>query len=117
MKQRSKAKPDSGEVWTIDLNPMLGHAQDGRRSCLIISNDQLNYRPADLVIVLPITTRDKGIPSHIAIDPPEGGLSRKSFVKVEDVRSVSIKRLGSKLGMVTRETLDQVEEIFEYLLF
>ena len=105
-----------GEVWFVDLSPTQGREQSGRRPCLIVSDDRLNRSPADLVIVIPITSRDKHIPSHVEIVPPEGGLQLRSFVKCEDIRSISTDRLIKAMGRVNRATLHTVEERLRLLL-
>ncbi len=82
-------KPDRGDIWLVDLNPTLGREQRGVRPCLVVSTDLFNHGLAELIIALPITSKDKRIPSHVAIAPPEGGLKVRSFVKCEDIRSIS----------------------------
>jgi mRNA interferase MazF len=59
----------------------------------VVSVDAFNAGPAELVVVLPLTSKAKGIPFHIEIQPPEGGLKQVSYVKCEDVRSISRERL------------------------
>ena len=86
-------RPSRGEVWIVDLDPTKGHEQAGRRPCLVISVDIFNQGPADLVVVLPIRTKAKGIPFHVLVNPPEAGLTMQSFIKCEDVRSVALQRL------------------------
>ena len=108
--------PLRGEIWLADLNPIRGHEQGGRRPCLVISVDLFNQGPADLVIVVPITTRDRRIPSHVAVDPPEGGLRERSFIKCEDVRSISMERLVTRYGTVTPTTLVAVDYRLRLLL-
>ena len=81
--------PGRGEVWSINLDPVLGREQGGSRPALVLSVDKFNQGPADLVIVLPITSRDKKQPIHVAITPPEGGVSAQSFIKCDDIRSIS----------------------------
>ena len=108
--------PSRGEIWTVDLNPVRGHEQAGFRPCLIVSVDEFNHGPAGLIIGIPITTIDKKIPFHVAVNPPEGGLKRKSFIKCEDVRSVSTERLMKCFGTVSKETMQSVEERLRILL-
>ncbi len=108
--------PSRSEVWTVNLNPVRGHEQAGHRPCLVISVDIFNHGPAGLVVIIPITTKEKGIPFHVAISPPEGGVSKKSFIKCEDIRSVSTERLSKCLGTVSLETLKAVEERLKILL-
>ena len=102
--------PSRGEIWMVDLNPTRGHEQAGVRPALVVSVDTFNHGPAGLAVVLPITSRAKGIPLHVAIDSPEAGLRMKSFVKTEDVRSVAIERLTRRLGQVTEATMAEVED-------
>lgn len=108
--------PGRGDVWLADLNPIRGHEQGGRRPCLIVSVDPFNQGPADLVIALPLTTRDRGIPSHVRVEPPEAGLRARSFIKCEDVRSISKERLVDRYGAVSRATLLAVEDRLRMLI-
>lgn len=101
-------EPSRGEVWLLSLDPSKGREQGGTRPGLVISTDSFNHGPADLVVLLPITSKRKGIPFHVAVTAPEGGLSIASFVKCEDVRSVSKQRLQRRLGRVSPATLAQV---------
>jgi len=84
-----------GEVWLANLNPVKGHEQAGKRPSLIISVDLFNQGASGLVVILPITSKDKGIPFHVELNPPEGGLKVRSFIKCEDIRSISVERLRS----------------------
>ena len=108
--------PSRGEVWLVDLNPTKGHEQAGIRPGLVVSNDIFNHGPAGLVVLLPLTTRDRGISLHIGVDPPEAGLRERSFVKCEDVRSVAKERLVSRWGTVSSTTVDEVEDRMRILL-
>ena len=108
--------PLRGEIWAVDLNPVRGHEQAGRRPCLVISDDIYNRGPAAKHIVLPITPRNKGIPYHLASQPPEGGLRLPSHVMCDDVRTVSRERFGERLGVVSSQTLRLVKEHLEILL-
>ena len=105
-----------GEVWLVDLNPTRGHEQAGRRPALVVSSDVFNHGPAGLVVLIPLTTRDRRIPLHIRVDPPEGGVRKPSFVKCEDVRSVSTIRLVQRWGEVSPQTLAGVADRLRILL-
>lgn len=105
-----------GEVWFVNLDPIRGREQAGSRPCLIVSDDGLNHGRADLVIVIPITSRAKGMPSHVEVNPPEGGLQVRSFIKCEDIRSISTERLIRVMGTVTLPTLEQVGQRLRLLL-
>lgn len=100
----------------VNLDPARGHEQAGSRPALVVSVDLFNHGPADLVVVCPITRQAKGIPLHVPVSPPEGGLSYKSFIKCEDVRSIAKERLGRKTGAVSKITLAAVEDRLRILL-
>ena len=108
--------PSRGEVWEVDLSPTRGHEQAGRRPALVVSTDRFNHGPAGLVVVLPMTTRAKGIALLVELEPPEGGVRETSFVKPEDIRSVAAERLGARLGAVSPRTLAEVERRLRVLL-
>lgn len=110
------ADPARGEIWIADLDPTRGHEQTGRRPCLIVSVDLFNAGPADLVIVIPITSRAKGIPTHVPVMPPEGGLKTPSFIKCEDVRSIAKERLSQHWGTVSPRTMAAVDQVLRILL-
>ena len=105
-----------GEVWMVGLDPTKGREQAGMRPALVISVDIFNHGPADLVVVIPITSKAKGIPLHVEITPAEGGLTTTSFVKCEDVRSISTSRLVRRLGKLSDRTTDAVEDRLRILL-
>ncbi|MCX6096784.1 MAG: type II toxin-antitoxin system PemK/MazF family toxin [Candidatus Bipolaricaulota bacterium] len=109
-------EPRRGEIWQVDLGRTRGHEQAGTRPGLVLSVDSFNAGPAGLVVVLPLTTRVKGIPFHVELAPPEGGLSERSFIKCEDIRSISMDRLVSPLGAVSQATLECVRERVRILL-
>lgn len=108
--------PSRGEIWMVDLNPTRGHEQAGVRPALVVSVDTFNHGPAGLAVVLPVTSRAKGIALHVPVDPPEAGLTMRSFVKTEDMRSVAVERLTRRLGQVSDATMAQVEDRLRILL-
>jgi len=108
--------PARGEIWGVDLNPVLGHEQGGQRPALVVSVDAFNAGPAKLMVVLPLTSKAKGIPFHIEIQPPEGGLKQVSYVRCEDVRSIPRERLRERWGTVASTTLLQIEDRLRILL-
>ncbi|MCD4748571.1 MAG: type II toxin-antitoxin system PemK/MazF family toxin [Thermoanaerobaculales bacterium] len=112
----SSDNPRRGDIWLASLDPIRGHEQAGTRPILIISHDDFNGGPADLCIVIPITSRLHPIPSHIRIVPPEGGLQVESAALCEAVRSISKERLIRRLGKITAPTLATIEDVLRILL-
>jgi mRNA interferase MazF len=108
--------PARGDVWLADLSVTLGRKQAGRRPVLVMSEDLFNRGPAELVIVIPLTTRQRGVPSHIPLAPPEGGLRRPSAVLCEAIRSISRRRLIARWGAVQTRTMNRVEDVLRILM-
>lgn len=110
-------KPSRGEVWFVDLNPIVGHEQAKIRPCLIMSHNTFNHGPAGLHIVLPMTSKNKNNPFHIPLEWCEGGSDIKSFILCDQIRTVSRQCFKEQsLGIVTIETLEKAECILGILL-
>lgn len=105
-----------GEIWLVGLDPTKGREQAGMRPALVVSVDIFNHGASELVVVAPITSKAKGIPLHVEVMPPEGGLTMTSYVKCEDLRSISTARLVRRLGKVSAQTIDDVEDRLRILL-
>lgn len=105
-----------GSIWQVQLNPTRGREQSGSRPAMILSVDKLNKGPADLVIAIPITRTNRGIPSHIKVAAGEGGLDSESYIMVEQIRSISKERLLEYRGALNASTVASVERITRVLL-
>jgi mRNA interferase MazF len=112
----SVSQPSRGEVWSVNFDPILGREQAGTRPALVLSVDKFNHGPAELVIVLPITSKDKRQPIHVSVIPPEGGLRLPNFIKCDDIRSVSKQRFKRFHGTLSARTLAEVEKRMRILL-
>jgi mRNA interferase MazF len=108
--------PRRGEVWLVHLDPIERHEQGVRRPGLVVSVDPFNSGSAELVVLLPITSKAKGIPFHVEVARAEGGLKQRSYIKCEDIRSVSRARLSRRYGSLSEETMEQVEDRLRILL-
>jgi mRNA interferase MazF len=101
--------PSRGEVWLVELDPTRGHEQGGTGPALVVSVDRFNRSAAGLVVILPITTKDKGIPSHVRVEPQKHGLIKPSFIKCEEVRCISKDRLVRLYGTIDSKSMTEVE--------
>jgi mRNA interferase MazF len=110
------SEPNRGDVWSISFDPTLGREQAGTRPALVVSVDKFNHGPADLVVVLPITSKNMSQPIHVPVKAPEGGLSTPRFIKCDDIRSVSKQRIKRFHGTVSAQTMSEVEERIRILL-
>jgi len=109
-------EPSRGDIWLVDLDPVRGHEQAGRRPAVILSTNPFNFSAAGIVVLVPLSTKEKHVPLHVRISPPEGGLREVSFIRCEDVRAVSKERLSKRLGKVAPPTLAAVENRLRLLL-
>jgi mRNA interferase MazF len=105
---RPEQRVRRGDVFTGDLDPVVGREQAGWRPLLVVSLDRMNRSPAELLIAVPLTTTDRGNDLHVRLDPPEAGLSRVSFAMPEMVRVLSPHRLRRRLGRASPQTVDSV---------
>lgn len=108
--------PARGDVWLVDFGEPVGREQAGRRPAVVVSADALNEGPSGVVIVVPLTTSRRGLPSHIEIDPDVSGLDDISYAKCEDVKSVSSERLVAHLGRVGPDVLFTMARALGFLL-
>ena len=110
------AHPHEGDVWDALLEPGVGHEQGGRRPVLVVSSEMLNTSPSGLVMVVPLTHRDRGIPGHVGIAPPGGGVTHPLVALCDQVRTISTERLQRHRGTVQRGTLRGVRRALMILL-
>ncbi len=98
-----------GEVRWANLNPTLGHEQSGMRPVLILSNDVFNER-MQIVIAIALTSKQPkfGFPLALEIDSEE--LPKKSWALMGQIRTLSVERVGKRLGLVSVEQMDQIVE-------
>ncbi|MGZ8430686.1 MAG: type II toxin-antitoxin system PemK/MazF family toxin [Candidatus Deferrimicrobiaceae bacterium] len=98
-----------GEVRWADLNPVRGNEQAGLRPVLILSHDVFNER-SGTVIAVAITSQLQraGFPLTLELDSKD--LPKISWIKISQIRTLSIERIGKRLGRVTPEELAQVVE-------
>jgi mRNA interferase MazF len=84
---------------------------------LIVSPDRFNQGRSHLVVAVPFTTRRRGLPVHVEVRPPDGGLRDTSFAMCEQVRSLTVDRLGPQpFGRVSSAVLDSVGHRLRLLL-
>ena len=98
-----------GEIWWADLNPVRGHEQAGVRPVLIISHDVFNER-SGTVIALAITSQLPIAGFPLTMEITSARLPKRSWVKISQIRTLSVERLSNRLGAITPEELDEIIE-------
>jgi mRNA interferase MazF len=98
-----------GEVCWADLDPTKGHEQSGQRPVLILSHDVFNER-SGVVIAVALTSHPQraGFPLTFELTCP--GLPKRSWVKIGQIRTLSVERIGRRIARVSPEEIDQVVE-------
>jgi len=98
-----------GDIRWANLTPTLGHEQSGTRPVLILSTDIFNFKSGTVIAVALTSVEPKaGFPLTLLIDNPN--LPKKSWVKISQIRTLSVERIGNKIANVTDETIKQVIE-------
>ncbi len=98
-----------GEVRWADLDPTRGHEQAGLRPVLILSADVFNERSGTVVAVaLTSQPQRAGFPLTLELD--SALLPKPSWVKISQIRTLSVKRIGRRLGAVSPEDMARVLE-------
>lgn len=98
-----------GDVYWADLNPIQGREQAGHRPVLIISNEIFNTH-SELVVVLAITSKPQKVPFPLAYELTQNFLPKPSWVKIDQIRTLSVKRLGRKLAHLDEEEVNRIIE-------
>ena len=95
-----------GEIRWADLNPVRGSEQAGRRPVLVVSRDVFNER-SGTVIALALTSRQPRAGFPLTLECTAPGLPARSWIKVSQVRTLAVERIGRKLARTTDEELDR----------
>jgi len=96
-----------GEIYWADLNPTIGHEQAGIRPVLIISNNIFNQR-SGTVIALAITNQPQRAGFPLTYELINSQLPKQSWVKINQIRTLSDLRIKEKLSEVKPEELHQI---------
>ena len=96
-----------GDIVWANLDPIQGSEQAGHSPVVIISHNVFNDR-SGTVIALAITSQPQRAGFPLTLRLQSGTLPKESWVKISQIRILSVKRLGSKLGQVTPEELDRL---------
>jgi len=98
-----------GEIRWADLEPTGGRERAGPHPVLVVSHDVFNAR-SGTVIAVALTTQPQraGFPLTLELSSPR--LPRCSWVKISQIRTLSVERIGKRLAKVTLEELTQVIE-------
>lgn len=98
-----------GEIRWADLNPVRGREQAGSRPVLILSHDVFNER-SGTVIAVALTSQPQRAGFPLTLELRAAKLPKQSWVKISQVRTLAVERIGARLGRVSPEEIAQVVE-------
>ena len=96
-----------GEIRWADLNPVRGYEQAGRRPVLILSHDVFNER-SGTVIAVALTSQEPRAAFPLTLESKAAGLAKRSWVKISQIRTLSVDRIGQRIARASEEELARV---------
>jgi mRNA interferase MazF len=110
--------PKAGDIAILDLNPVVGHEQGGRRPNLVVSMPT-KYGPGSeelaIAITIPLTTKRRNYWTVVPMNR-EGGLREESYALCHNIRAVSTKRFEGIIGEVSQRALTRVRLVLGDIL-
>jgi mRNA interferase MazF len=98
-----------GDIFWADLEPVRGHEQGGQRPVVVISQDEFNAR-SGTVIALAITGQPQKAGFPLTLELTSVRLPKKSWVKISQIRTLAVDRLGKRVGRVSPDELARLIE-------
>ncbi len=104
-----------GDIRSVDLDPTRGSESNKRRPAIVVSNDAANATAGRLgrgvITVVPVTSNVEHVyPFQVLLPAEDTGLDRESKAQAEQVRSVAIERIGTRLGIVPTAIMLKIDE-------
>ena len=96
-----------GEIRWADLNPVRGHEQAGQRPVVILSHDVFNDR-SGTVIAVAMSSQEPRAGFPLTLESKATGLKKRSWIKISQIRTLSVDRIGAKLARASEEEVARV---------
>ena len=106
-----------GDMYFADLDPVVGSEQGGTIPVIVIQNDTGNrYSPTLIVATVTTKIRKKeNMPTHLLIRN-NPAFKEASVVQLEQIRTIDKGRLKQKMGCLTNEKWEVVNEAIKVSL-
>lgn len=98
-----------GDIRWADLNPVRGHEQAGHRPVLVLSHDVFNDR-SGTVIAVAMTSQEPRAGFPLTLESAATGLTKKSWIKISQVRTLSTDRIGKRIGRASNDEIAKIVE-------
>ena len=96
-----------GEIYWADLNPVKAKEPAALRPVLILSIDHFSGR-SGTVVALAITGRPQKAGFPLTFPLPQETLAQSAWVKLSQIRTISVERLGKRLAAIDSEELARI---------
>ncbi len=103
------AKILRGDIFWADLNPVKGHEQAGLRPVLILSPEVFNER-SGTVIAMALTSQAQRAGFPLTLEIKSVTLPKSTWVKISQIRTLSVERIGKRMGHVSNDEMRQIVE-------
>lgn len=102
--------PTRGDIYLVNFDPTVGSEIQKTRPALILQNNIANrFSPVTIVAALSSQFDEPVYPTEVIVEPPEGGVSKRSVVLLNQVRTIDKRRLAAKLGSLKNGTMNKVD--------
>ena len=98
-----------GEIRWAELNPVRGREQAGLRPVLILSHDVFNER-SGTVIAVALSSQEPRAGFPLTLESQAPGLPKRSWLRISQIRTLAVERLGRRLARASEEEIDRVVE-------
>jgi mRNA interferase MazF len=98
-----------GEIRWADLNPVRGREQAGVRPVLVLSHDVFNER-SGTVIAVALTSQEPRAGFPLTLETNAPALPKRSWVRIGQIRTLSVERIGRRVARASEEEVDRVVE-------
>ena len=96
-----------GDIRWAELNPVRGREQAGRRPILVLSQDVFNERSGTIIGVA-LTSQEPRAGFPVTLESQATGVTKRSWIKISQIRTLSVGRLGRRIGRASEEELARV---------
>ena len=107
-----------GQVHFVDLDPVRGREQAGRRPVLVVSSDAINRQP--LVITVVVGTKAANVPrdypTNVRVTASESGLPEDTVFLCFQIRSLDPGRFGAPMGALPPKRMAEVDQALKSVL-
>ncbi len=98
-----------GDIVWANLNPAKGHEQAGMRPVLVLSQDVFNAK-SGTVIAIALTSQPQRASFPLTLELSSSRLPKQTWAKISQIRTLSVERIGKKIGKATDRELQQIIE-------